>query len=103
MIGSLTKNQLNTALGKKPKSTAPKSDISELARVVNHNASAMDSEINNLAREITMTNLVVKIVCEKAGIDVNDVITEANKLFNATKPEVKDMGDHPDEATFFGG
>jgi len=104
MIGSLSKEQLNGALGNKPKKkTGNSEDISELARVINHNAKAMDAEINNLARELTMTNLVLKIVCKKAGVDMNEVIQEANNLFNATKPVVEDMGDHPDEATFFGG
>ena len=102
MIGSLSKDQLAQATGvKRPE---PRDDISELAKVVNHNARSIDAELTKLGGEITMTNLMIKLICDELNLDVTKLIASANERYvAATQQSVEDHGDHPGEATLFGG
>ena len=100
MIGTLTKDQLSEAVGVPQNET--KSDITELAKVVNHNARSIDAEFTKMGGEITMTNLMIKLICDELGLDVVKLIDEANKRYAAVSGPPKDNGDHPGEATVFG-
>lgn len=99
MIGELSKKDLSKALGE----DVPSTDFSELAKVVNHNARALDQELTRLGNEITMTNLVIKMMCDELGVDVTALIEAANKKYASTQVKPADLGDHPGEATVFGG
>ena len=101
MIGSLTKDQLSEAVGIPKKGSD--GELAELAKVVNHNARSIDAEFTKMGGEITMTNLMIKLICDELGLDVAKLISEANKRYAAATHNPEDNGDHPGEATVFGG
>ena len=102
MIGNLSKDQLAQAAGVKREE--PRGEIADLAKVVNNNARVIDAELTKLGREITMTNLMIKLICDELNLDVAQLIERANaKYASATSVTTKDNGDHPSEATVFGG
>ena len=102
MIGTLSKDQLAKATGVKKEE--PRGEIADLAKVVNNNARVIDAELTKLGGEITMTNLMIKLICDELNLDVTQLIERANaKYASATSASVKDNGDHPGEATMFGG
>jgi len=99
MIGSLSKKELSSALGRDTSS----GDLGGLAEVVNHNARALDKELTRIGNEITMTNLVIKLICDELDLDIAALIEEANEKYKAQSAQPVDHGDHPGEATVFGG
>lgn len=109
MIGTLEKEDLLKALGedvdkinkdKKPNSI----DIAELTRIVSHNAQVAQDVTTNLATEITMTNIVLKNLMAKLGVDVNEIVSAAqDELLSRASQEKAAKSDHPEEATVFGG
>lgn len=112
MIGTLEKEDLLKALGEDvdkiiKKDPEPKIDLNELARAISHNAQVAQQITNQLATEITMTNLVVRNLMVKLGIDPKEIVTLANEEMSrlSEAPVEEDTGeqsDHPAEATIFG-
>lgn len=111
MIGTLEKEDLLKALGedvdkiKASKQESPSISIQELTQIVSHNAQVAQQVTGNLATEITMTNIVLKNLMTKLGVDMQEVIDastqELERLSKQAQPEP--ASDHPDEATIFGG
>jgi len=111
MIGTLEKEDLLKALGedvdkiKASKQESPSISIQELTQIVSHNAQVAQQVTGNLATEITMTNIVLKNLMTKLGVDMQEVIDastqELEMLSKQAQPEP--AGDHPEEATIFGG
>lgn len=111
MIGTLEKEDLLKALGedvdklKANKQESPSISIQELTQIVSHNAQVAQQVTGNLATEITMTNIVLKNLMTKLGVDMQEVIDastqELEQLSKQAQPE--QASDHPEEATIFGG
>lgn len=111
MIGTLEKEDLLKALGedvdklKANKQESPSISIQELTQIVSHNAQVAQQVTGNLATEITMTNIVLKNLMAKLGVDMQEVIDvstqELGRLSKQAQPEP--ASDHPEEATVFGG
>ena len=112
MIGTLEKEDLLKALGEDvdkiiKKDPEPKIDLNGLAHAISHNAQVAQQVTNQLAAEITMTNLVVRNLMIKLGIDPKEIVTLANEEMSrlSEDPEevnTEDQSDHPPEATIFG-
>lgn len=109
MIGTLEKEDLLKALGEdvdkiKESKKSTSIDIVELTRIVSHNAKVSQDITSNLATEITMTNIVLKNLMAKLGVDVKEIVSAAqDELLSRASEEKVTKSDHPEEATVFGG
>lgn len=72
--------------------------IEEMKGIIAHNAQTTNALVDELARELTVINIVLKELVVRAGIDID----ELKALVEEAMAEPDDSG-HPAEATTFGG
>lgn len=77
----------------------------EIKEIISHNTVTLNAITEELARELTVLNLVIRELVKHTGIDMDELSSNVQRelaALNQEDAQVNDNG-HPREATVFGG
>jgi hypothetical protein len=118
MHDTLTKEALGAALDTEQKSQlihlghladqmhekkqSEQSELEQLREIISHNAVVTNKLVEELSQNLLIANLVINEVIRLTGISHDEVVQAAQDAYvQVTREDVE--GDHPAEATVFGG